>query len=105
VELYQSFIWYDMAAMEDVNVEVQQEPDAGTLLVRETGHSSLPVTGGAGHGGQHYTVRLHAPQAPGMWFARAECRFDLMGMESEHQKFWCVTDEFHYDTMRLVADF
>jgi hypothetical protein len=93
--------WYDIAALEDVNVEQQREPEAGM----QAGIPARPLAAASGYGGQH-TARLPDfwPHAPGMWFARAECRFELMGVESERQKFCCVTDALPYETMRLVAD-
>jgi hypothetical protein len=39
-----------------------------------------------------------------MWFARAECRFELMGVASSRQRFCCMADSLPYQTMRLVAD-
>jgi hypothetical protein len=53
---------------------------------------------------QHTKLPEFWPHAPGMWFARAECRFELMGVHSERQKFCCVADLLPYETMRLVAD-
>jgi hypothetical protein len=44
------------------------------------------------------------PQAPSLWFARAECRFEMMAVTSERQKFCCVADALNYESMRLVAD-
>jgi hypothetical protein len=71
----------------------------------QAGNLARPVTAVAGHDSQH-TARLPDfwPHSPGMWFAGAECHFELIGVESEHQKFCCVTDALPYETMRLVAD-
>jgi hypothetical protein len=44
------------------------------------------------------------PHAPGLWFARAECRFELMGISGQRQMFCAVTDALPYECMRLVAD-
>jgi hypothetical protein len=44
------------------------------------------------------------PQAPSLWFARAECRFEMMAVTSERQKFCCVADALNYESMWLVAD-
>jgi hypothetical protein len=44
------------------------------------------------------------PHAPGLWFARAECRFEMMAVTSERQKFCCVADALTYESTRLVAD-
>jgi hypothetical protein len=53
---------------------------------------------------QHTKLPEFWPHAPGMWFARTECHFELMGVHSERQKFCCVADSLPYETMRLVVD-
>jgi hypothetical protein len=39
-----------------------------------------------------------------MWFARTECRFEILNVPGEWQKFCCVADALPYETLRLVAD-
>jgi hypothetical protein len=44
------------------------------------------------------------PQANSLWFARAECRFEMMAVTSERQKFCCVADALNYESLRLEAN-
>jgi hypothetical protein len=37
------------------------------------------------------------PHAPGLWFARAEYRFEMMAFTSERQKFCCFADALTYE--------
>jgi hypothetical protein len=39
-----------------------------------------------------------------MWFARVECRFEMMGIAGERLRFCCVADSLPYESLRLVAD-
>jgi hypothetical protein len=44
------------------------------------------------------------PHTQAMWFTRAECRFKMLGMVSEWQRFCCVADALLYETLRLAVD-
>jgi hypothetical protein len=44
------------------------------------------------------------PQAPGIWFARAELRFEIGGVMSERLKFAYTVDTLPYESLCLVAD-
>jgi hypothetical protein len=39
------------------------------------------------------------PHFPGLWYARAECRVEMMAVTSEHQKFCCVEDALTYESI------
>jgi len=44
------------------------------------------------------------PQAPGIWFARAELRFQVCGVTSEMEMFAYAADALQYESTRLVTD-
>jgi hypothetical protein len=44
------------------------------------------------------------PQAPGIWFARAELRFEVSRVTSERQRFAYAVDALNYESLSLVAD-
>jgi hypothetical protein len=44
------------------------------------------------------------PHAPGIWFARAELRFEVGGVVSERQRFAFTVDALPYEALCLVAD-
>jgi hypothetical protein len=44
------------------------------------------------------------PHAPGIWFARAELRFETSGVRSERLMFAYVADALPYESLCLVAD-
>jgi hypothetical protein len=99
-------IWYDMlAAIDDVSVEQQQaagfappvEP-AQQMVAGQAQRAELQPAG------QHTRLPDFWPHAPGMWFSRAECRFEMLGISSERQQFCIVAEALPYETMRLVAD-
>jgi hypothetical protein len=103
--------YYDIAAIEEadaVNPGTSREQLRGEQL-QVPGQQQLQVpmaaAAAAQHGGSH-NIKLPEfwPHAPGLWFARAECRFELMGIDSQSQMFCAVTDALPYETMRLVAD-
>jgi hypothetical protein len=94
---------YDIMAME--GAELQEAGPSGlqvpSLLVSAAQQQSYLVPSSSTHG-----IKLPEfwPHALAMWFARAECRFEMLGMESERQRFCCVADALPYETLRLVAD-
>jgi hypothetical protein len=65
----------------------------------------IPNAAADQHGNVH-SVKLPEfwPHAPAMWFARAECRFEIMRVAGERQKFCCMADALPYEQLRLVAD-
>jgi hypothetical protein len=65
------------------NVEQQQQ------RVLETGRVKLPD---------------FWPHAPGIWFARAELRFETSGVASERQRFAYTVDALPYETLCHVVD-
>jgi hypothetical protein len=44
------------------------------------------------------------PHAPGIWFARAELRFEVSQLTGERQKFAYMVDALPYESLCLVAD-
>jgi hypothetical protein len=44
------------------------------------------------------------PHAPGIWFARAELRFEVSNVIAERQKFAYTVDALPYESLCLVAD-
>jgi hypothetical protein len=44
------------------------------------------------------------PHAPGIWFARAELRFEVSGVVAERHKFAYTVDALPYEALSLVAD-
>jgi hypothetical protein len=44
------------------------------------------------------------PHAPGIWFARAELRFEVSGVASERQRFAYTVDALPYEALCIVAD-
>jgi hypothetical protein len=96
------FLW-DIAALDDVQVE-----DNGAAAL-EGGRQVLDRAGPPPadlDGTRQHSTKLPEfwPHAPAMWFARAECRFEMVGIASQRQRFMCVADALPYEIMRLVAD-
>jgi hypothetical protein len=89
---------------EDVTVENPPPPNvqrAGAPQVEEEGEISvIPGTS------RPVNLKLpeYWPHSPGLWFARAECRFEMAAITSERTKFCCVSDALNYEATRLVAD-
>jgi hypothetical protein len=44
------------------------------------------------------------PHAPGIWFARAELRFEMRDVVSESQHFAYTVDALQYEALCIVAD-
>jgi hypothetical protein len=44
------------------------------------------------------------PHAPGIWFARAELRFEISGVVNQWLKFAYIVDALPYEALCLVAD-
>jgi hypothetical protein len=93
--------YYDIAALEEP--DDQNAAASGHVPLNVEGQQRVPV---AGNPPTSHNVKLPEfwPHAPGLWFARAECRFELMGIGSQRQMFCAVTDSLPYECMRLVAD-
>jgi hypothetical protein len=47
---------------------------------------------------------LYWPDAPALWFSRAECSFLLRNVTEQREKFCLVVQSLPRDSMRLVAD-
>jgi hypothetical protein len=73
----------------------QQQVLAGQQLV-------MGQQGGRPSISSHFKLPDFWPQAPGLWFARAECRFEMMNVQDSRQMFCFVTDALPYETMRAV---
>jgi hypothetical protein len=58
----------------------------------------------AGAGAGRVKLPEFWPHAPGIWFARAELRFEVSGVVSERQKFAYAVDALPYESLCLVAD-
>jgi hypothetical protein len=93
-----------MATLEDVNNGNEQQQQSVAV-------GTQAADNGGGSGGFPFEQRTpHTrlpdfwPHAPAMWFARVECRFEMMGIAGERQKFCCVADSLPYESLRLVAD-
>jgi hypothetical protein len=91
---------YDIMALEE------PEQQAGGSGVPQLQQQPLPLNAPADQHGNVHNVKLPEfwPHAPAMWFARAECRFEIMRVAGERQKFCCVADALPYEQLRLVAD-
>jgi hypothetical protein len=104
----QSFLW-DVAALEQAEQLVGQPAAPADQAAEPQQHVNSGVDqrllDGLGARMQHTKLPEFWPHAPGMWFAHAECRFEINGIHSERQKFCCMEDSLPYKTMRLVADF
>jgi len=57
-------------------------------------------------GGPRFNFKLpeYWDHAPGMWFARAEFRFETAGIFAERQRFAYAVDALGYESLRLVND-
>jgi hypothetical protein len=92
---------YDILAIDGAEVGEQPPPVnvGGMPLVQQYVPPPPPSTS---------THNIKLPEfwahAPAMLFARAECRFEMLGVLSERQRFCCVVDALPYETLRLVAD-
>jgi hypothetical protein len=91
---------YDIMALEEPE---QQPGTSATPQLQQTAAAAATVPvqpGGVGN------VKLPDfwPHAPAMWFARAECRFEMLNIAGERTRFCCVADAMPYETLRLVAD-
>jgi hypothetical protein len=77
---------YDIMALEE------PEQQAGGSGVPQLQQQPLLLNAPADQHGNAHNVKLPEfwPHAPAMWFARAECRFEIMA--GERQKFCCVAD-------------
>jgi hypothetical protein len=92
---------YDIAAVEETDVE---NPGTSGLQSQPT-YQQVPAAAAVNsHTSHNIKLPEFWPHAPGLWFARAECRFELMGIGSQRQMFCAVTDSLPYECMRLVAD-
>jgi hypothetical protein len=94
------FLW-DIAALEEAQVEGEPGPSVQRQQQVEPQDDTV----------ERDVARLKStklpefwPHAPAMWFARAECRFEMVGLTEQRQKFMCVADALPYEVMRLVAD-
>jgi hypothetical protein len=91
---------YDILAIDGAEVGEQPPPVnvGGVPIVQQYVPPAPPAS----------THNIKLPEfwahAPAMWFARAECRFEMLGVLSERQRFCCVADALPYETLRLVAD-
>jgi hypothetical protein len=99
------FYWDMMAAIEETDVQQTGGVSGGEFSGGQQHVTPPPVMAPQQYGGSQ-AVKLPEfwPHAPGLWFARAECRFEMMGVASQRQKFCIVTDALPYESMRLVAD-
>jgi hypothetical protein len=95
------FAW-DMATLEDVNNGSEQQQQSVAVGTADNAGGS----GGVLFEQHLLPTRLPYfwPHAPAMWFARVECRFEMMGIAGERQRFCCVADSLPYESLRLVAD-
>jgi hypothetical protein len=73
---------------------------AGQPVVQQ----AAPVLPAAPEGTGRVKLPQFWPQAPGIWFARAELRFETSGVTSQRQKFAYVADALPYESLCLVAD-
>jgi hypothetical protein len=88
-----------IAALEDDGVEAENvQPQGNTSLADQ---QQLPA-----HVARPANAKLPEfwPHAPGLWFARADCRFEMLEIRTERQKFCAVVDALSYEATRLVAD-
>jgi hypothetical protein len=60
------------------------------------------LTGDSGSG--RFRLPEFWPHAPGIWFARAELRFEISGIASERLRFGHTVDALPYESLCLVAD-
>jgi hypothetical protein len=99
------FYWDMMAAIEETDVQQAEGVSGGEISGVQQHVTPPPMVAPQLYGGSQ-AVKLPEfwPHAPGLWFARAECRFEMVGMTSQRQKFCVVTDALPYESMRLVAD-
>jgi hypothetical protein len=58
----------------------------------------------AGEAGAKVKLPEFWPHAPGIWFARAELRFETSGVVADRQMFAYVVDALPYESLCLVAD-
>jgi hypothetical protein len=92
------FAW-DVATLSTDSVELgTAEEQQQQLLATADQQNGRPAVS------SHFKLPDFWPQAPGLWFARAVCRFEMMNMQDSWQMFCFVTDALPYETMRLVAD-
>jgi hypothetical protein len=56
------------------------------------------------HGAGRVKLPDFWPHAPGIWFARAELRFEVSGVAAERHKFAYTVDALPYEALSLVAD-
>jgi hypothetical protein len=94
---------YDILAIDGAEVEQQGVPHGQVGGVPVVPQQYVPP---ASSSASTHNIKLPEfwPHAPAMWFSRAECRFEMLGVLSERQRFCCVADALPYETLRLVAD-
>jgi hypothetical protein len=56
------------------------------------------------HGAGRVKLPDFWPHAPGIWFARAELRFEVSGVTGERHRFAYTVDALPYEALSLVAD-
>jgi hypothetical protein len=76
------------------------DPPAPEQSVQPRTGEQLTGDGGSGR----FRLPEFWPHAPGIWFARAELRFEISGISSERLRFGHTVDALPYESLCLVAD-
>jgi hypothetical protein len=94
---------YDIMVLEEPEQQELQVP--GAAYMQQLAANMVPPAHPAA-ASNTLNIKLPEfwPHAPAMWFARAECRFEMLNVAGERQRFCCVADALPYETLRLVAD-
>jgi hypothetical protein len=90
----------DMLAM--VEEELDQQPGGSQPAVSQ--HVPLAQQRDRGSGSNKVKLPEFWAHSPGIWFARAELRFQVCGVNSELEKFAYAADALQYESLRLVTD-
>ena len=87
-----------LAALEDQVLTEEQQPGSSNVMQQQQ-----PV-----HREDRQAKTVKLPEfwahSPGIWFARAELRFQVCGVTSEMEKFAYAANVLQYESLRLVTD-
>jgi hypothetical protein len=65
---------------------------------------AAPAAAGAAGHAAHVKLACFWPQNPALWFAQAECQFQVKGVTSQFDRYCHVVAALPHDSLRLVVD-
>ncbi len=67
--------------------------------------AAAPAMAAAGAGNSaHVKLATFWPQNPALWFAQAECQFQVKGVAGQFDRYCHVVSALPHESLRLVAD-